>query len=390
MINYFKFILGIVFFILILALQNSFSQRIMVDKAYELMKVGKYEQALGFAESAAKHADTKNDARTWYYKGFINKEILKKNADTSARSVAIADFKKSIAVDSKNEYASDNKAALDWLIGSFQKDGLDAYNAKEYRNAFVNLQNFSKIASKNQLDGEFYFFYANASELSKQNPANTLVLYRNSADKGFADPELFHYAAYLSLKESKNLNAALTWLDEGIRLNPKDTGLILDKVNILMAASKHNEAIPVIEKAIKACPKNLDLYLVYGTALDKVSRKNPSQSSSLFEKRKSAYKTAIALDPNNFSANYNMGIAFFNRAVDLMTEQNYDMDIILLTKVIDDCGMLFKEARPYLEKANMLNPKNKNTLIAMEGMYHYLNESGKKEEVRQKIDKLPK
>ncbi len=103
---------------------------------------------------------------------------------------------------------------------------------------------------------------------------------------------------------------------------------------------------------------------------------------------KETYFKILAIDPNNYRANYNMGILFYNQAVNLITQSEYDIDIIALNDIQDNSIKLFKDALPYMEKANEIEPKRRETLLGLSGIYFSLNEKDKSELYKQKLQEI--
>ena len=94
------------------------------------------------------------------------------------------------------------------------------------------------------------------------------------------------------------------------------------------------------------------------------------------------------VQPDSFAANYNLGITLYNRAVDLVKEQDYDLDIVRLYEILEKVSGLFREAKPYVEKAYRLAPGNLNAMRALEGIYYNLNEKEKSRQIRATINEM--
>ncbi len=105
---------------------------------------------------------------------------------------------------------------------------------------------------------------------------------------------------------------------------------------------------------------------------------------------KAAYNRALAFDPNNINANYNMGILYYNQAVNLINQSDYDLDIVALNDVQDNSINLFKASLPFMEKAYSLDPNRKETLLGLSGIYFSLNEKEKSNEFKQKLEQIGK
>lgn len=103
---------------------------------------------------------------------------------------------------------------------------------------------------------------------------------------------------------------------------------------------------------------------------------------------KETYNKVLALDPNNISANFNMGILFYTQAINLINQLDYGVDLRALNDAQDNSISLFRESLPFMEKAYMLNPERQETLYGLSGIYFSLNEIEKSNEFKQKLEKI--
>ena len=85
-----------------------------------------------------------------------------------------------------------------------------------------------------------------------------------------------------------------------------------------------------------------------------------------------------------------MGILYYNQAVNLINQSDYDLDIVALNDVQDNSINLFKQSLPFMEKAYALDPNKKETLLGLSGIYFSLNEKEKSNEFKQKLEQIGK
>ena len=102
------------------------------------------------------------------------------------------------------------------------------------------------------------------------------------------------------------------------------------------------------------------------------------------------YLEAIDLNPNLFGANYNLGALYFNYGVKLKDEASNtssDAKYRALTKQANDN---FTKALPYMEDAFNLNREDRNTIISLKQLYALKGDYDKSNEMKKKLDNLPK
>lgn len=134
--------------------------------------------------------------------------------------------------------------------------------------------------------------------------------------------------------------------------------------------------------------KDIEFYLAIASLYNKIYESDRKGKLEFFQKEKDAYNNVLSLDPNNISANYSMGILFYNQAVNLINQSEYDLDIVALSDVQDNSINLFKESLPFMEKAYSLDPKRKETLLGLSGIYFSLNEFEKSNLFKQKLEEI--
>ncbi len=105
---------------------------------------------------------------------------------------------------------------------------------------------------------------------------------------------------------------------------------------------------------------------------------------------KDAYTKVLILDPNNITANYNMGILYYTQAINLINQLDYGVDIRTLNDTQDNSITLFKESLPFMEKSYKLDPNREETLYGLSGIYFSLNEIEKSNEYKKKLEDIKK
>jgi len=172
-----------------------------------------------------------------------------------------------------------------------------------------------------------------------------------------------------------------------------DAATFLDTVNYEKAVKYFNifkETMSVGDPDYNFDKKEIEFKLALASQYSKLYETNRKARESFLNKTKELYADVIKMDSNNVSANYNMGILYYNQAVNIIKEMDYDVDIFELSNTQDNTIVLFKESLPYMEKAYQLDPDRKETLIGLSGIYFSLNEEEKSKAFKAKVDALDK
>ena len=284
-------------FVLAFLSVHAFGQRININKALRYFQQEKLDSAKIFIDEASQHPETSSFSETWYYKGFVYKEIYNKNKgrndESDTRDVAINSFFKHLELDTTGRFQQSAEKSIKYLATTIYNDAVVQLNTVDYGKAIANFEKYKGIMEQ--------------------------------------------------IEPSTNL------LEIELQFNSVLAG-------------------------------------VYNQIYEEDNEKN----HNFLDKCAETYQRVISLDPNNISANYNLGILYYNEAVNIIKNLDYDLDIITLELVQDDIVVLFKKALPYMEKAYQLNPKKEDTLTGLSGIYFSLNEFEKQERIEKELELLKK
>jgi len=145
-----------------------------VVSAYNYLRKNKLEKAIEAIEPAIEHKRTKDEAKTWYYRGNIYlgahmtekeefKDLVENPLDTAYYS-----YKKAFKLDEKEKYTSDLKDRMKYISEQYFNKGVTQYKAKEYNQA---LDGFKKAAMVNKeyrdkIDTAAFYYAGNAADLA--------------------------------------------------------------------------------------------------------------------------------------------------------------------------------------------------------------------------------
>ena len=102
------------------------------------------------------------------------------------------------------------------------------------------------------------------------------------------------------------------------------------------------------------------------------------------------YKKVLALDPNNFQANFNIGLVYYNEGVDITYEMRgrTDLPIEEMLEGLDKSEKQFSSALPFLKKAVELKPDDESAVEGLTGTYYGLNDDANYNHYRAILDKM--
>jgi hypothetical protein len=134
--------------------------------------------------------------------------------------------------------------------------------------------------------------------------------------------------------------------------------------------------------------KDIEFYLALASTYTTIYNTDKKKNATYFDSTRNTYTYVLTLDPNNYSANYNLGVLYWNKGVDLMYDIDYDDSLGVVFDVQDHSVELFKQSLPFAEKAYVIEPKREETLIVLSGIYYSLNEFEKSDKYKEMLDNL--
>ena len=172
-----------------------------------------------------------------------------------------------------------------------------------------------------------------------------------------------------------------------------DAGAALDMTNYQIAIEnyeKFKECMLIAEPNYNVKIREVEFKNALATVYEKIFRSDLKTNSQFFGMTEELYKQVIVLDTNNWGANYNLAMLYYNYGVDIINLMDVSEDIIVIENIQEEAKGLFKKALPYALKPYALNQKRREVLIALQGIYFSLYEFDKSDEFKAKVELLDK
>ena len=345
---------------------------------------------------AAEHIDTKDRAKTQVTKGQVymaiydtNKKVQEdklmsiadpnkrafaalQNTPTTELGIAYQAFTRTKALDTKGDYTNELKNMVNIAI-NYDNTGRSFYNSKNYPQALAAFESTHQI---NPNDTTVLYFCATSADLSKNYP-KAAIYYNKMLDikqgQGTTYSNLMN--VYLAMKDTA---AGMDILKKGRSSYPNDMNLVISETNYFLRVNKSQEALNNLNIAIQAKATDPNLFLVRGNIYDNLANpkdangkdmEKPKDYANLIGLAETDYKKAIELKPDYFDALYNLGVLYNNQGVELNKQADKFTDQKKYEAANSKANEKFSNAMPVLEKALEVNPKERNTMIALRQIY---------------------
>ncbi|MGI4743898.1 MAG: tetratricopeptide repeat protein [Janthinobacterium lividum] len=373
------------------------AQSSAITNAILSQKAGQLDKALVSINEAVASEKTKDKdkAKAWFTRGEIYYQLIDPATQTlyakftkdmqpgEALQKAVESYNKALALDTPTgEYGKQVPDRLKNLYNMAFNAGVVGYQAKEYDKALAGF----KLASQINPQDTTAVLYSAYTQDAKQDYAGAKASYNQllGLDVYKTKPvPVTVYTRLLSIaRQEKNDAEAQKVIQQGLAAYPNNKTFLIEDLNTSMSGGNNTAALDKISKAIAADPSNANLYAVRGSLYDTQKKTDLAQED---------YKKAITLDPNNFDAQFNMGIYNFNRAATLYTKAS-KMDLktyqVQGKKVEAEGKKYFEASVPYFEKALELQPNDRNSASALQKVYYRLGRAADSERMSAKVQAM--
>jgi len=221
---------------------------------------------------------------------------------------------------------------------------------------------------------------------------------------------------------NKDTAGAIKSVDEALVKYPNNADLRKTEIVISLQSGQQNDLINKIDNAIKSEPNNKTLYYYEGLTYSQIAegasktlkklQKNATKAAPAkpgvkpvadpqiaklqqtkadnFAKAAEQYKKALAIDPNYFEANLNLGYVTIAPAIDAYNDaQQLPVNQVKeYNAAMAKVNTEFDVAKPYLLKAVELNPKSLDALTNLKSYYLGKKDTANANAVQKQIDAL--
>ena len=392
---------------LLLATIFVYGQKKEMNNAFNFYLNGYLDRAKDAIDKAILNDETAKDAKTWMYRGNIylrladakeKKDREYQNLCKNCAEVAYDAYMKAFELDPKitvGNMGIDNPAqGLKYCAGYLYNDALGFFENKQYEEAHAVLIKANKADESQEY---ITFLLAYTAEITKKTDVakthyNSLI--RNKTK----DVRAYQYLANI-YKSENDTAKVLSTMKAGeavflveIQRDPKnptkenmqDTlykNFVIAYSFFLSWADKADEGTELIEKAVGKYPNDHVLLISYGTELS---------TAKQYAEAEKYLKKALEMQPDEYTAIFNLGVCYYNNYGDIKNSFRDIEDDKEYKRLKDESVRLAEAARPYLEKALQIDPKDKSTMLMLKNIYLQLNLTEEFNAIDEKINALGK
>jgi len=160
--------------------------------------------------------------------------------------------------------------------------------------------------------------------------------------------------------------------------------MLEDSVNeekSLIAFNRFKEIYKILEPNINFKQKDIEYNLSVGSIFSDIFIKDNNNTKAQ-NTAKVALLKVIELDPDNESANINLGLMYYNQAVNLSKELDYGADFTQIDFIQENMIKLAKQSEQFIFKVYSKNNKNVRSVEALFYLYRMLLDEPKSDEFK--------
>jgi tetratricopeptide (TPR) repeat protein len=363
------------------SVQVAVAQNSAVNSAVLNHKNGVLDKALADINKATEHKKTQDKAKTWFYHGVINQDLIDnpiygKLATEQTPEIALASFNKTLEIDGANgQFGKMVPERMELLYGQILNQAVEFHNSQDWDNAIAKYDMASQV---NPTDTTAILYAAYAST-AKQDYGKAVTYYDKLIGVGHDTEDVYKAKIQLQQAQEASDDQVMATLAAGLQRHPNSVYLMQEELRYFLKNDRADEAMAKLEKNIQADPNNPSLYAVRGNLEERKGNVDAAYAS---------YKKAVEVDPNNFDGYFNLGVLEYNKGSEF-NNRAAKMDYATYkkqgAKLEAQAKKHYEASLPYFEKALEIQPDDQATLANLQRVYTRLKRTADAERVAKKL-----
>jgi len=364
------------FLVLILAVcisHGAVAQMGKVNAASSFMEQGALDKAKEALDVALQNEKSMNNPKTFATKGKLCQEVFKsenpkfKALYTDPLAEAYAAYEKALQLDTKGGTAKQFKINQTYLLlaNDFINQGVQRFQTQDFEGALKSFEFNIKVASSDVYIGVIdsgIYFNAGLAAYNGKLYEKAIPYFKKCTELKYENtmPYFLEYQSYMGLKDTTNGEETLK---SAFKVYPDSQSVILQLVDHYMRCNRLPEAFASLNLAKGRDPNNHSLFWAEGVLF----MKQEKYSDAIIALTKS-----VELKPDVFDTQFNLGVCYYNKAVELFQKANEILDASKYDAAVKEANAVFVNAIPFFEKANSIKPDDKDSLRNLKELYFRL------------------
>lgn len=363
-----------------------YAQKGKVNAAQAYIENGDLEAAEERMKEAYEHKRSHDWPKTYIVGAQLAAAKYKQEKDIELLQTAVDRYMKAIELDEadRGRFENEIKVALTFFLNELTNAGIEGFNEQNFENAMMAFENVLKINNLDMFQQDnptvdtAIIYNAGLAAYNSKNWEKAAKYLDKSIDYNYGggDAVLLLHQVYGTMQDSAKIAQNL---QTGFEKYPEDERLLTELINYYLQNQQNEEATAYLNQAIEKDPDNPTYYYARGVLADQEQN---------YEKAIDDYKKALERDPDYFDALYNLGVIYYNQAIEQMNVANDETDHAKFQAEKAKADSLFKTSLPYMEKAHEAKPEDISVLESLKGLYYRFEMNDRYDETTAKIDSL--
>lgn len=309
--------------------------------------------------------------KSWEETEVIHEEPLK---------IALQAFKKANELDGDNKLDKALLEDLERLKKQTESKGIIAFTSKDYAEAYKYFDLCAQTGKVDVFEGtiDTVIYYNAGLAASNAKLYDEAVKYFKLSEKyNYGGDNLYYYLKTAYIEKGDSANAEKT-LQRGFNKLGSNI-MVFELINFYLNQNKSEEALEYLKLALESDPSNKTLHFALGTTYDQLDQEDEALES---------YKKAIELDNNYFDAFYNLGVMYYNKAVELYKQANETTNNEEYNKLRKEADEVLKNAVAPMERASEIDGSKVDVWETLKTIYYRLQMEDKRQAAEKRIEEL--
>jgi tetratricopeptide (TPR) repeat protein len=307
---------------------------------------------------------------------------------------ALKCLEKAQELDVEGKSTKDIKESYNRLKDNYKLLGVEEFFKPEYKASYEAFLAVTQINEKPIMGGvmDTTIVYYTGMAASKAGMRDEAIKYYEVARaNNYPLPDLYVYLKekYFEGATTADSLKGLEVLESGFNRFPDSQTILIELINYYLLSGRGEQALNYLRMAQAGDPTNLSFLFAEATLYDRMGDT---------EKAKEIYNKCIEKDATYFNAYYNLGVMYYNKAVESYKAADLLKNPKEYGAAKDAADAILAESLPYMEKANEVADANtdwpeevkrenvKATLETLKTLYVRLQMSDKYQLVNEELN----
>lgn len=280
---------------------------------------------------------------------------------------------------------SDDKSiadAINKLKSAYEWQAIINYENKDFDasyDCFMEILNLNElpVMDKDVVDS-LIIYNAGRTAMESNKYGEAVEHFQRLESMDYNEPFLYIYYEQ-SLMAAGDTVKAVEVIQKGFGKYPDNQIIMNEMINYYITTEQPDEALKLLSVAKNRDPENVSYYFAEAVMYEKLEN---------FEEAESVYKKCLEIDPEYFNAAYNLGVLYYNSAVNLYEEASLTADNNKFQELDTQGDEMLKKAVPYMERANEIDPADIYVLDNLRKIYYRLEMTDEYNDVVEKLKAL--